>query len=571
MRKLIGGGNIVRSRVKRMKSVPKTSPQVPSAMASGALFDPATHVINIFLDPPQYTVMENVGTMKVKVSKTGTGWLGVKLDVLVDYSVNGTLRFTPADQCFYIDIPIIDDDIFEEDEHFYVLLENLRVLDESTGRFIKNSTSTFPDLERQLTKELPLSQILSPNRATVVILDDDHAGVFSIEHEEYIVPENSGVVNITVKRSSGARGLVAVPYATLDGTAVAGKDYTKTSGILEFENNETEKTIEIGIINKEEYERYEIFSLFLSTPICDESTRDDSLSSRDRKTKEIAEKGRPKLGRISKCRIKIQESKEFKGLVDKMMKKANVSDAVGTHSWKEQFNDAFTVRSSEEDANVDLEEDNLPSCCDYVMHFISVPWKVLAACCPPTEYYNGWACFVVTIFLVGLFTAMIGDLANHFGCTIGLKDTVTAISLVAMGTSVPDLFASKVAAVQDKYADSSIGNVTGSNAVNVFLGIGLAWCLCAIVSWLRSEEDGFRLKAIEKVEPGSLAFSVTLFCTEAVICISIIILRRHKCFGGGELGGSWKNKITTAVIFLGMWATYVILSTLETYCVISGF
>ena len=33
-----------------------------------------------------------------------------------------------------------------------------------------------------------------------------------------------------------------------------------------------------------------------------------------------------------------------------------------------------------------------------------------------------------------------------------------------------DTFASKVAAVQDEYADSSIGNVTGSNGVNVFLG-----------------------------------------------------------------------------------------------------
>lgn len=42
-----------------------------------------------------------------------------------------------------------------------------------------------------------------------------------------------------------------------------------------------------------------------------------------------------------------------------------------------------------------------------------------------------------------------------------------------------DTFASKVAAIQDKYADASIGNVTGSNAVNVFLGIGLAWSIAA--------------------------------------------------------------------------------------------
>lgn len=42
-----------------------------------------------------------------------------------------------------------------------------------------------------------------------------------------------------------------------------------------------------------------------------------------------------------------------------------------------------------------------------------------------------------------------------------------------------DTFASKVAAIQDKYADASIGNVTGSNAVNVFLGIGVAWSIAA--------------------------------------------------------------------------------------------
>lgn len=37
-----------------------------------------------------------------------------------------------------------------------------------------------------------------------------------------------------------------------------------------------------------------------------------------------------------------------------------------------------------------------------------------------------------------------------------------------------------VAAQQDPYADASVGNVTGSNAVNVFLGIGIAWTMAAI-------------------------------------------------------------------------------------------
>lgn len=82
-------------------------------------------------------------------------------------------------------------------------------------------------------------------------------------------------------------------------------------------------------------------------------------------------------------------------------------------------------------------EERLPSCFDYVMHFLTVFWKVLFACVPPTEYCNGWACFIVSILIIGMLTAVIGDLASHFGCTIGLKDSVTAVVFVAFGTSVP--------------------------------------------------------------------------------------------------------------------------------------
>lgn len=82
-------------------------------------------------------------------------------------------------------------------------------------------------------------------------------------------------------------------------------------------------------------------------------------------------------------------------------------------------------------------EERLPSCFDYIMHFLTVFWKVLFAFVPPTEYWNGWACFFVSISLVGILTAVTGDLASHFGCTIGLKDSVTAVVFVALGTSVP--------------------------------------------------------------------------------------------------------------------------------------
>lgn len=66
-----------------------------------------------------------------------------------------------------------------------------------------------------------------------------------------------------------------------------------------------------------------------------------------------------------------------------------------------------------------------------------------------------------------------------FGCVCGIEDSVTAITFVALGTSLPDTFASMTAAKNAETADSAIGNVTGSNSVNVFLGLGLPWLIAS--------------------------------------------------------------------------------------------
>lgn len=50
---------------------------------------------------------------------------------------------------------------------------------------------------------------------------------------------------------------------------------------------------------------------------------------------------------------------------------------------------------------------------------------------------GGYLCFVISILAIGVVTAVIGDVASHFGCTLGIKDSVTAIVFVALGTSIP--------------------------------------------------------------------------------------------------------------------------------------
>merc|ERR1712218_649319 len=215
--------------------------------------------------------------------------------------------------------------------------------------------------------------------------------------------------------------------------------------------------------------------------------------------------------------IRIRESKEFKSSVDRMMQKGNASLMVGASSWKDQFVEAFTVQAGgdgdEEEEGGDEEgegeeEEKMPTCGDYIMHFLTLFWKIIFAFIPPAGIANGYPCFVISIAMIGVCTAVIGDVAGHLGCFIYLKDSVNAIAFVALGTSVPDTFASKTAAIQDETADASVGNVTGSNAVNVFLGVGIAWSMAAIYHEAMGTEGGF------SVEPASLGFSVTIFCIE---------------------------------------------------------
>merc|ERR1719309_592121 len=118
---------------------------------------------------------------------------------------------------------------------------------------------------------------------------------------------------------------------------------------------------------------------------------------------------------------------------------------------------------------------------------------------------GGWPCFFTSLTFIGIIVIVVGDLAGIFGCLVDLKDEVTAITFVALGTSLPDTFASKTAAVSEKHADNAIGNVTGSNSVNVFLGLGLPWLVASIYWAIQDPEKGFR------VEAGSLGFSVTLY------------------------------------------------------------
>ncbi|XP_064914961.1 sodium/calcium exchanger 1 isoform X4 [Columba livia] len=596
-RLMTGAGNILKRHAADQARKAVSMHEVNSDVAEN---DP---ISKLYFEQGTYQCLENCGTVALTIIRRGGDLTNT---VYVDFRTEdgtanagsdyefteGTVVFKPGETQKEIRVGIIDDDIFEEDENFLVHLSNVRVSTEASDEGILEASRVST-----------LACLGSPSTATVTIFDDDHAGIFTFEEPVTHVSESVGTMEVKVLRTSGARGNVIVPYKTIEGSAKGGgEDFEDTCGELEFQNDEIVKFITLRVLDREEYEKECSFFLVLGDPVWlrrgvkgdftitgklwkgkplfrkvqardhplprtmvtiqEDNEEKQPLTSKEEEERRIAEMGRPVLGEHTKLEIIIEESYEFKNTVDKLIKKTNLALVVGTNSWREQFIEAITVSAGEDDDDDECGEEKLPSCFDYVMHFLTVFWKVLFAFVPPTDYWNGWACFVVSILMIGLLTAFIGDLASHFGCTIGLKDSVTAVVFVALGTSVPDTFASKVAATQDQYADASIGNVTGSNAVNVFLGIGVAWSIAAI--YHAAHGQAFQ------VSPGTLAFSVTLFTIFAFISVGVLLYRRRPEIGG-ELGGPRTSKLLTSSLFILLWLLYIFFSSLEAYCHIKGF
>ena len=97
--------------------------------------------------------------------------------------------------------------------------------------------------------------------------------------------ENGGSVTITATRANGSNGAVGVSYATSNGTATAGSDYTATSGTLSWADGDTaNKTFTVPITNDTTVEGNETFNVALSSP-----TSGAALDSQDSATVTIVD------------------------------------------------------------------------------------------------------------------------------------------------------------------------------------------------------------------------------------------------------------------------------------------
>lgn len=92
------------------------------------------------------------------------------------------------------------------------------------------------------------------------------------------------------------------------------------------------------------------------------------------------------------------------------------------------------------------------------------------------------SCIKIIIGIIGIIIGgnLVVDSATNIAYSFGLSDKLVGLTIVAIGTSLPELATSMIAAIKGQN-DIAIGNVLGSNIFNILLILGISSSINPII------------------------------------------------------------------------------------------
>ncbi|CAM9310470.1 unnamed protein product, partial [Hapterophycus canaliculatus] len=131
------------------------------------------------------------------------------------------------------------------------------------------------------------------------------------------------------------------------------------------------------------------------------------------------------------------------------------------------------------------------------------------------------------------------ELATGAACILGVSAIVMGVLVLAVGTSVPDMIGSMIAA-RNGEASMAIANAIGSNVFNILLGLGGPWLFSSLMSGEPTTVDS----------EGATKALVILFCAVLIFVISLIV-------------NSWSMNTVLAYCLLFTYGAYVLYTILD--------
>ncbi|CAN5754779.1 hypothetical protein BH10CHL1_BH10CHL1_39550 [soil metagenome] len=204
---------------------------------------------------PNYSVGETAGSALITATLNAASGLTVTVHYASsngtatagnDYSAAaGILTFSPGQMVKAFGVSVVADNLDESDETLHLALNNPNHA--SLGA-PSNALLTILDA----TPTPPTPSAPTPSAPTV-----------QLSATSYAVDEQAGAALVTVTLSAATNGPLTVDYATSNGTATAGSDYTATSGTLTFQPGQISQSLTLPLLDDTLDENDETFNLLL--------------------------------------------------------------------------------------------------------------------------------------------------------------------------------------------------------------------------------------------------------------------------------------------------------------------
>jgi Ca2+/Na+ antiporter len=224
--------------------------------------------------------------------------------------------------------------------------------------------------------------------------------------------------------------------------------------------------------------------------------------------------------------------------------------------WKEQHADHECQADIEDEGyNIDMPVEWPPKTCSewsalaywFVLYPLAAAMYVSIPDCR-TPAYNSFKWSVIEFIIALLWIAALSIMLYEWTCitsnTIGVPTNIAAVTLLAGGTSIPDLLSSYVVAKQG-HGDMAVSSSIGSNIFDVTVGLPFPW----LIFCLAKGKD-------VTVSSNSLFFSlIVLMSMLGAVIISIMAM-------------GWKMNKTLGAIMMVLYVLYLVQHFLVDFGVI---
>ncbi|MCF6356298.1 MAG: calcium/sodium antiporter [Draconibacterium sp.] len=160
--------------------------------------------------------------------------------------------------------------------------------------------------------------------------------------------------------------------------------------------------------------------------------------------------------------------------------------------------------------------------------FIDLPLKFIF---PSQKYY--YIVFFMSIILIAAISFVLVEVAVVSAHILNIPEAIIALTVLAVGTSIPDLFSSVIVAREGR-SDMAVSNAIGSNIFDILVGLGLPFLFVMLISGDTISAGGDMVNS-----------SIILFASVIILFLLLLFSR-------------WRVGKFTGIFLIGLYIIYLI-------------